>query len=183
MLQYGSVPRGPSVRSKLLQHMSLIGGSSPQPPAPVWAPLHGLQLRPGACSCGASPWAAASSRPPPPAPPGAPPPTGCSVEICSGWDPRAAGGQPAPPGASPQAAGELLLRACSTCCPPAALTLGAAGLLLTPHSPICCCNSPSFFFTPPSLKNALTEAFQHCLLVWLWAARGSPWSRLKQALI
>ena len=35
--------------------------------------------------------------------------TGCSVEICSVWDPWAAGGQPAPPGASPQAAGELLL--------------------------------------------------------------------------
>ncbi|EOB05412.1 Liprin-beta-2, partial [Anas platyrhynchos] len=45
----------------------------PMCPAPAWAPLHGLQLWPGACSCGGSPWAAASSRPHPPAPPGAPP--------------------------------------------------------------------------------------------------------------
>uniref|UniRef100_A0A8B9C3U0 Peroxisomal targeting signal 1 receptor n=1 Tax=Anser brachyrhynchus TaxID=132585 RepID=A0A8B9C3U0_9AVES len=67
--------------------------------------------------------------------------TGCSVEICSVWDPWAAGGQPAPPGASPQATGELLLRAWSTSCPPAALPLGAAGLVLTPCSPSCCCTA------------------------------------------
>ena len=69
------------------------------------------------------------------------------------WDPWAAGGQPAPPGASPQAAGELVLRAWSTSCPPAALTLGAAGLVLTPLSQLL---SHSSFF--PFLQSAFPEA-------------------------
>ena len=72
--------------------------------------------------------------------------TGCSVEICSMWDPWAAGGQRAPPGASPQAAGELLLCAWSTSCPASALTLVSAGLVFTPCSPSCCCAAFFFFF-------------------------------------
>ena len=102
------VPRGPSPRSKLLQHGSPTGGSSPQTScscvvsspraaALAWGLLlQGLSMgrsllqATSTCSTGSSS-------------------TGCSVEICSMWDPWAAGGQPAPPGASPQATGELQL--------------------------------------------------------------------------
>ena len=61
------------------------------------------------------------------------PSTGCSVEICSMWDPWAAGGQPAPPGASPST-GRRGTAAVSLehLLPPAALTLGAAERFLTP---------------------------------------------------
>ena len=134
LLPYGSVPWGPSPGSKLPQHGSPTGGSSPQTPCScvgssprAAAPARGLLLRglsmgrsllqaTSTCSTGDSS-------------------TGCSVEIRSMWEPWAAGGQPAPPGASPQAAGELWLRAWSAFCPPSALTLGAAGLFCTPLSP------------------------------------------------
>ncbi|XP_071898545.1 uncharacterized protein [Anas platyrhynchos] len=105
----------------------------PRHSAPPSAPLHGLQLRPGDCSCGGSPWAAASSRPHPPAPAGAPP-----------W---AAAWRSAPWGAHGLQGDSLLHQeplhrlqgncsgAWSTSCPAPALMLWAGGLFLTHHSP------------------------------------------------
>lgn len=49
-LQHGYIPQGPSFRSALLQHGS-PQAASPSPPASPWAPLHGLQLQSGVCSC------------------------------------------------------------------------------------------------------------------------------------
>ena len=79
-----------------------------------------------------------------------------------------AGGQPAPPGASPQGAGELVLHAWSTSCPPAALTLVPAGLVLTPSSATCSCAAG---FLP--FLNMLSQMYnQHRFLAQLWPAAG-----------
>uniref|UniRef100_A0A8C3GKR9 Transient receptor potential cation channel subfamily M member 6 n=1 Tax=Cairina moschata TaxID=8855 RepID=A0A8C3GKR9_CAIMO len=69
--------------------------------------------------------------------------TRCSMEICSMWDPWAAGGQPAPPGASPQAAGELLLPAWVTSCPPAALIWVTAGWISQALFKLCSPGGPT----------------------------------------
>ena len=49
LLPHGSVPRGPSVRSKLLQHGSPTGAAPPRPPAPAWAPPWAAAWRSAPC--------------------------------------------------------------------------------------------------------------------------------------
>ena len=79
LLQRGSFPCGPSTgcspSGKDCSSMGPPRGHRfcQKKPAPVWAPLHGLQFLPGACSCVGSPWAAASFRAYPPAPVWGPP--------------------------------------------------------------------------------------------------------------
>lgn len=98
---------------------------------------------------------------------------GCSVEICSMWDPWAAGGQPAPPDASPQATEELLLHAWSTSWPPSVLALVTAGLVFTSLSQLLSQSSFFFFFFFFPFLNLLSpRCKQHHLQAWLWAAAG-----------
>ena len=147
-------------------------------PAPAWAPLHGLQLRPGACSCGGSPWAAASFRPHPPAPPWAPPWAAAWRSAPCGT-PWAAGGQPAPPWSSPQAAGELLLRRLEHLLPSFFTDLGVCRAV--PHSSLSQLLLRSSFF--PFLNLLSQRRKQHRSLVQVWPAAGPFWSRLELALI
>jgi len=160
-----------------------LGGSSPQPPCSCGGSSPWLQLRPGACSCGGSPQAAASSRPQPPAPPGAPPPTGGQQrgDLLHGG-PMGAGGQPAPPGASPCTARRgTAAVSLEHLLPPAALTLGAAGLLLTPCSSSFCCAAvfpPAYICSPRGANN---------IAYWLSSGKrrgpfGAIWSWLLSGL-
>ena len=180
LLPHGSVPRGPSPRSKLLQHGSPTGGSSPQTPCScvgssprAAAPARGLLLRglsmgrsllqaTSTCSTGGSS-------------------TGCSVEICSVWDPWAAGGQPAPPGASPPAAGELC---CVPGAPPALLLhspwglQGCFSLSSHPSLPAAVAQQISPFFNLLSQRPNQPHSLAH-----LWPAVGPFWSWLELGLI
>ena len=81
LLQHGSVPQGPSIRRCSTQVP--MDSSSLSPPAPSWAPVHGLQLQPRTLvgylhglqllqvSSTAAPW----------------PPPWLHEEICSMWCP------------------------------------------------------------------------------------------------
>lgn len=107
LLQHSSIPQGQPSRN----HSKYVstGGSNPRPPAPLWAPLHGPQLWPGAYSYRGSPWAAASFRPQPLAVPWAPPWAAHGDLLHVGLN-GLQGEQLAPPQACPRAAGNF----CST---------------------------------------------------------------------
>lgn len=148
-----------------------MGGSSPSPPAPPRAALHGLQLWPGLPRMG-YPWAV---------PPSAlihcwtvgsstvpcgdvlhVVPVVCRGTACSSLCGPLLGHR------------ELLLHTWSTSCPPPALILGAAGLLL-PHLPAAVAQQaliPSLQSTPPEVHPASLTA-QLCPAV---GPCGSSWS-------
>jgi len=160
--------------------------SVPLCPCSTWAPLHGLQLRPGACSCGGSPWAAASSRPHPPAPPGAPPPMGGLQR-----GDLLHGGPMGCRGTACSTRGLSLHSPQGNCCclpaaPPALLRRSPGGLqgcfshaftILSLSAAV----AQQYF--PPFLKSAPPKPTQQHSLPRLWPAAAPFWSHLELALL